>query len=37
MAKQVERKMVKAKACPFCKDDAPVIEYKDTGMLRKFI
>lgn len=37
MAKQVERKMVKAKACPFCKDDAPVIDYKDTGMLRKYI
>jgi len=37
MPKPVERKMVKAKACPFCKEGAAPIDYKDTGMLRKYI
>lgn len=38
MPKPIERnKMVKAKACPFCKEDAQPIDYKDTAMLRKYI
>jgi small subunit ribosomal protein S18 len=30
-------KMVKAKACAFCKDGVKGIDYKDTNLLRKFI
>jgi small subunit ribosomal protein S18 len=30
-------KMVKAKACAFCKDGVKAIDYKDTNLLRKFI
>ncbi|MBI1349565.1 MAG: 30S ribosomal protein S18 [Actinomycetales bacterium] len=30
-------KMVKAKACQFCKDGVKAIDYKDTNLLRKFI
>jgi small subunit ribosomal protein S18 len=30
-------KIVKAKACAFCKDGVKAIDYKDTGLLRKFI
>ncbi|NNG36837.1 30S ribosomal protein S18 [Nakamurella aerolata] len=27
----------KKKVCAFCKDTAPVIDYKDTALLRRFI
>ena len=30
-------KVVKAKACAFCKDGVKGIDYKDTNLLRKFI
>jgi small subunit ribosomal protein S18 len=30
-------KIVKAKACAFCKDGVKGIDYKDTNLLRKFI
>ena len=30
-------KIVKAKACQFCKDGVKTIDYKDTNLLRKFI
>jgi small subunit ribosomal protein S18 len=30
-------KIVKAKACAFCKDNVKGIDYKDTNLLRKFI
>lgn len=30
-------KMMKKKACGFCKDDAAKIDYKDVALLRKFI
>jgi small subunit ribosomal protein S18 len=30
-------KIVKAKACAFCKDGVKDIDYKDTNLLRKFI
>jgi small subunit ribosomal protein S18 len=36
MPKPVVRK-VKKKVCAFCKDNAQDIDYKDTGLLRKFI
>ena len=36
MAKPVLRKP-KKKVCAFCKDTAQSIDYKDTGLLRKFI
>ena len=36
MAKPVLRKP-KKKVCAFCKDKAQDIDYKDTGLLRKFI
>jgi large subunit ribosomal protein L9 len=36
MPKPVVRK-VKKKVCAFCKDNAQEIDYKDTGLLRKFI
>ena len=36
MAKPVLRK-VKKKVCAFCTDTAQDIDYKDTGLLRKFI
>jgi small subunit ribosomal protein S18 len=36
MPKQVLRKP-KKKVCAFCKDKAQEIDYKDTGLLRKFI
>jgi small subunit ribosomal protein S18 len=36
MPKPVLRKP-KTKVCPFCKDKAQMIDYKDTGLLRKFI
>ncbi len=37
MPKPVLRKPAKTKACAFCKDKASQIDYKDTGLLRKFI
>lgn len=30
-------KIIKAKACAFCKDNVKGIDYKDTNLLRKFI
>ena len=36
MAKAIVRKP-KKKVCAFCKDKAQPIDYKDTGLLRKFI
>ncbi|GAA2016547.1 30S ribosomal protein S18 [Nakamurella flavida] len=30
-------KVIKKKACPFCREKAPVINYKDTTLLRRFI
>ena len=36
MPKPIVRK-VKKKVCAFCKDTAQDIDYKDTGLLRKFI
>ena len=37
-SKRAELKRVpKPKACVFCKEDAAAINYKDTGMLRKYI
>jgi small subunit ribosomal protein S18 len=30
-------KIVKAKACQFCKEGVKAIDYKDTNLLRKFI
>ncbi|HEX8520409.1 MAG TPA: 30S ribosomal protein S18 [Pseudonocardia sp.] len=35
MPRAIERK-VKQKVCAFCKDSA-TIDYKDTGLLRKFV
>lgn len=32
-----KNKVVKAKACAFCKDGVKAIDYKDTNLLRKFI
>jgi small subunit ribosomal protein S18 len=36
MSKPVPRKVEK-KVCPFCSDAAQAIDYKDTGLLRKFV
>jgi len=36
MAKPPPRK-IKKKVCVFCKDKITYIDYKDTGLLRKFI
>ena len=36
MAKPPPRK-IKKKVCQFCKDKTAYIDYKDTGLLRKFI
>jgi small subunit ribosomal protein S18 len=36
-ARNNKDKMVKAKACQFCKDGVKAIDYKDTNLLRKFI
>jgi small subunit ribosomal protein S18 len=36
-ARNTKDKMVKAKACQFCKDGVKAIDYKDTNLLRKFI
>jgi len=36
-AARKNEKMVKAKACQFCKDGVKPIDYKDTNLLRKFI
>ena len=36
MPKQILRKP-KKKVCAFCKDSAQQVDYKDTGLLRKFI
>lgn len=36
MVKPPVRK-IKKKVCPFCKDTAPAIDYKDTTLLRRFI
>ncbi len=36
-AARKNEKMVKAKACQFCKDGVKAIDYKDTNLLRKFI
>jgi small subunit ribosomal protein S18 len=32
-----DKRMVKAKACPFCKEGVPPIDYKDVNLLRKYI
>jgi small subunit ribosomal protein S18 len=37
MPKPALRKPVKQKPCGFCTDKATDINYKDTGLLRKFI
>ncbi|MGA1146065.1 MAG: 30S ribosomal protein S18 [Candidatus Nanopelagicales bacterium] len=34
---QAQQRMVKAKACPFCKEGVKGIDYKDINLLRKFI
>ncbi len=34
---QAQQRMVKAKACPFCKEGVEGIDYKDAALLRKFI
>ena len=34
---QAQQRMVKAKACPFCKEGVKGIDYKDVTLLRKFI
>jgi small subunit ribosomal protein S18 len=36
MSKPVPRKVTK-KVCAFCSDAAQAIDYKDTGLLRKFV
>ena len=36
-AARKNEKMVKAKACQFCKEGVKGIDYKDTNLLRKFI
>jgi len=36
MAKPPVRK-VKKKPCPFCKEKVSYIDYKDTGLLRKYV
>ena len=36
MRKPIERK-IKKKVCAFCTDTAQAIDYKDTGLLRKFV
>jgi small subunit ribosomal protein S18 len=36
MAKPAPRER-KKKVCPFCKDKAQMIDYKDTGLLRRFL
>jgi small subunit ribosomal protein S18 len=36
MPKQVIRKP-KKKVCQFCKDKVTYVDYKDTGLLRKFV
>ncbi len=36
MAKQILRKP-KKKVCTFCKEKATGVDYKDTGLLRKYI
>ena len=35
--KAAQRKPLKQKACPFCREDAAPIDYKDLPMLRKYI
>jgi small subunit ribosomal protein S18 len=34
---QAQQRMVKAKACPFCKEGVKGVDYKDVALLRKFI
>ena len=34
---QAQQRMVKAKACAFCKQGVESIDYKDVNLLRKFI
>jgi small subunit ribosomal protein S18 len=36
-AKLAARKPIKKKACPFCREEAPPIDYKDLPLLRKYI
>jgi small subunit ribosomal protein S18 len=36
MAQRVPRER-KKKVCPFCKDKGQLIDYKDTGLLRRFL
>jgi small subunit ribosomal protein S18 len=36
MAKPIVRK-IKKKACAFCKESTPPVDYKDTNTLRKYI
>lgn len=42
MAKKIKRRIqiekpIKLKACAFCKDDAPKIDFKDIKLLRKYL
>lgn len=37
MPKPVLRKPVKSRPCAFCQDKAHDINYKDTGLLRKYL
>jgi small subunit ribosomal protein S18 len=32
-----DKRMVKAKNCPFCKDGVPPVDYKDVNLLRRYI
>ena len=34
---QAQQRMVKAKACAFCKEGVEGIDYKDIALIRKFI
>ena len=34
---KVPPRPIKMKPCSFCKEGAPTIDYKDTGLLRKYI
>jgi small subunit ribosomal protein S18 len=37
MAKAAPVRKVKKKVCQFCKEKVKYVDYKDTGLLRKFI
>ncbi len=36
-APQAPVRKIKKKACPFCKQENPYVDYKDVNMLRKYI